>query len=357
MIATRMLLTGQMTGYNRSLAWDMIRRSNDVAASVLWPEEGGPQLVGWIGRHYHIASLGAPNIHPGHWGNMHVTARGLVQFYRAVSRDPRVGPWLLAAMHHYQCRAWDGTDQCFGLPAVTVGSGIKQGWGAQSADNWADAIVNSTGFVDHNRYAVAILSEGEDNNSTTDSRGFNPTQAAVVTHLAGLLAPAGLVDTPARHNPVVHVDSMRAAGNTLTVRGWAFDPDTPRHAVTVTIASRARTLGHGRTVVDRPAVNRRFGLSGAHGFVLRVVARNGHPTLCVSTANLADGVAGGWVCRALTVDGRARGRFHPITVDHGAPVLTGWTSDRTRACAAPRWRSATTAAGSVTGLPTGPTRR
>jgi hypothetical protein len=187
MIAAYLLINHRMTGQTARLAYSMITRSDDDAANVLWGLAGGPSLEPWIAAHYGIKNLGAPNNRPNLWGNTHVTARGLVRLYAELRVDPAVWPWLGHAMHHATRVADDGTDQFFGLPAAASTAAIKQGWASGSADNYADAVINTTGFVDHDRYAVAILTEGAGNNDTSDPQGFNPGQATVVTAMARLI--------------------------------------------------------------------------------------------------------------------------------------------------------------------------
>jgi hypothetical protein len=327
MIAARLLATGQMYGSTASLAYDMIVRSNDDAASALWPRVGGPGLINWVKARYRIPFLGTPNIRPGHWGNTHVTARGLVYLYRAIKADPRVGPWVLRAMHHYSCTAWDGTNQCFGIPSAASGAGVKQGWASHSADSYADAIVNSTGYLNGDRYAVAILSEGRENNDSTNWTGYNAAEARIVTAQARLLIPAGLIDTPRRHNPTVQLTSVTAIGNTITVSGWAYDPDRRAARSAVSVSAGPNSAGHGTTDRYLPAVNQRYGLSGDHGFALHLVARDGQRTVCVTVPDAGEGTANARACRALAVDGTARGGLLSATVVGGAPVLTGWTAD------------------------------
>ncbi|HZE49220.1 MAG TPA: serine hydrolase [Jatrophihabitantaceae bacterium] len=190
MIAARLLIDHELTGATADLAYSMITRSDDDAANVLWGKVGGPSLEPWIAAHYGISRLGAPNTRPGRWGNTHVTPRGLVQLYAKLRTDPTVWPWLGDAMRHASRIAKDGTDQFFGIPAAISGAAVKQGWADGSADNPADAIVNTTGFVDHDRYAVAILTEGNANNDGSDDQGFNADQAAVVTTMARLVCAA-----------------------------------------------------------------------------------------------------------------------------------------------------------------------
>lgn len=187
LIAAYLLANHQMTGPTADLAYSMIIRSDDDAANVLWEQVGGPAIEPWIAEHYGLPDLGSPNVIPNRWGNTHVTPRGLVQLYAKLRTDPDVWPWLGDAMHHATRIAKDGTDQFFGLPAVAPDAAVKQGWGSGSADEDGAATVNSTGYLDHDRYAVAILTEGSGNNDTTDARGYNAAQASVVTEMAQLL--------------------------------------------------------------------------------------------------------------------------------------------------------------------------
>jgi len=190
MVAARLLAEGTMTGETEELAHSMISLSDDAAANVLWERAGGPDLEPWIEEHYDLPDLGSPNGIRGRWGNTHVTAAGLAQLYAALREDPAVWPWLGAALHDMQAQAQDGTDQVFGLPAVTPDAAVKQGWANGSADDPDDAVVNSTGYVAGDRYVVVLLTEGDDNVSGCDSRGFHAGQAAVVTAMAGQLVPS-----------------------------------------------------------------------------------------------------------------------------------------------------------------------
>jgi hypothetical protein len=171
----------------------MIERSDDDAVRTLWPQAGGPAVLQWVADHYGIPGLGTANSKSGVWGNTHITAAGMVRLYRAIAADPVVGPWLLDAMHHATRIAADGTDQFFGLPSATSGAAVKQGWGALSADDPDDAIVNTTGYVGGDRYAVAILGQGIGDRAGTNAAGYSARVAAVVTRMALLVLPRGRV--------------------------------------------------------------------------------------------------------------------------------------------------------------------
>jgi len=189
MIAARLLVTGALTGPTADAAWAMITRSDDDAANQLWVQAGGPELEPWIEEHYGLSDLGSPNDIPGRWGNTHVSALGLAQLYRELVADPAVWPWLEQALHSMAGTAADGTDQRFGLAAVAPGAAVKQGWAGGSADDPQNAVVNSTGLVAGDRYAVVVLTEGRGNVAGCDSRGFQPDQAAVLTQMVTGLAP------------------------------------------------------------------------------------------------------------------------------------------------------------------------
>jgi hypothetical protein len=188
MIATRLLVNGQMTGRTAVLARKMISASDDAAANVLWVRAGGADLEPWIEEHYGLPGLGSPNSIPRRWGNTHVSALGLAQLYARLHADPVVGPWLSDAMRGMTPLAADGTDQRFGVAAVLPGAAVKQGWANGSADDPGDAVVNSTGYVASARYVVVLLTEGDGNVAGCDGRGFDRAQAEVVTAMAGALS-------------------------------------------------------------------------------------------------------------------------------------------------------------------------
>lgn len=187
MVAARLLVEGAMSGDTAATAYAMVTASDDDAANVLWERAGAEAIEPWAADHYGIAGLGSPNRIAGRWGNTHVTAAGLTELYAALCNDLVVWPWLGTALHAIAPVAADGTDQVFGLLAVDSAAGVKQGWADGSSDDPANAIVHSTGFVDSDRHAVAILTEGRGNVGEVDARGFHPGMAATVTRIAAAL--------------------------------------------------------------------------------------------------------------------------------------------------------------------------
>jgi hypothetical protein len=195
-IAAKLLATGDMQrDGNEPIAYEMITRSDDADAETLMSRSyvGGTSVIAWAKDHYSISDLGSPSPRSGCWGNTQITAHGVVQFFRVISRDPKVGPWLTNALHHFNPTAFDGhgnyMNQSFGIAAATTGAGVKQGWGHCSS-NTGGTVINSTGLVDDDRYAVAILSNT--NAYAYDTTfAYSASQANVVTQMARLLMPSG----------------------------------------------------------------------------------------------------------------------------------------------------------------------
>jgi len=186
LIATRLLATKQLTGDTADTAYRMIAQSDDGAADALYGLAGGDEVVTWIAEHYGISGLGSPPTKVGWWSNTHISAIGMARFYAKVKADPLVWPWLSRAMHRASEYGSDGTYQFFGLKQADPNAAIKQGWG-QDDDDWTEASdFNSTGYVDSDRYAVAILVKGP-------PWEYDSGAPAAVTRIATTLMPGGVM--------------------------------------------------------------------------------------------------------------------------------------------------------------------
>jgi hypothetical protein len=156
-IAARLLADGKADDPGiKDQMWRMITASDDKAATALYPLVGREGLVPWVVSRYHVSGLAPANV-PNYWGLTRITARGMVNFYAAVADDDVVGPWLLDAMAHAQPTGSDGFPQTFGIPAAAKNWRVKQGWMCclESVTR-----MHSTGFIDGDRYSVALLTEG-----------------------------------------------------------------------------------------------------------------------------------------------------------------------------------------------------
>ena len=325
-IAARLLDSGQMHGHVERLAYRMITRSDNAAAEALLPYVGGTGVVRWAARRYHVHHLGSPP-QPGKnwcWGNTHISARGLVTFYTRVLHDPHAARWLSRAMHHYRVHDSDGFDQIFGIPAAAHGAGVKQGEG-HCSDDTNGSIINSTGLLQHNRFSMAILTESH---ICCNRRGFNRRQARIVTHMARVLLPGGLVDLPVHHDPHGRLTMVSTKGSTVSLAGWAFDPDLGATPSKVEIRAGTTVLWQHHTTLRLPNVNRRHHLTGAHGFLARVPLPNGRHRLCALFVNHGMGDANRTQCARVRVQGRPVGHLDPVTTQPGAITVSGWAYDR-----------------------------
>lgn len=281
-IATRLLLAGRMHGSIERTAYKMITRSDDASASALYGTSGGDGLVPWIARHYRIRNLGSGPSRPGWWGNTHITAQGLVEFYARAKADPRVGPWLLNAMRHATTYGSDGTYQYYGIPAAGPNTfAIKQGWGADG-DCFCRAVFNSTGYVDHGRYAIAMLTTGG---------SYGRYAMTTLNGMALRLIPRGHLDST-WHNPVLSLSTAVHQGTTVTFIGYAFDRDWPASARRIAIYDNGTLLINRRTDRYRPGVDRTFGVTGRHGFKIRFTVPPGQHRFVVQVANVSLGTHG-----------------------------------------------------------------
>ena len=98
------------------------------------------------------------------------------------------------------------------------------------------------------------------------------------------------------------VDSVTAAGSTVTVTGWALDPAAPTTSSTVLITDNGHAVtGWTRTAGTRVDVNRSTGTFGAHGFSVKVSLPDGQHRICVSAQFVKAGKAAATVGNCSTV--------------------------------------------------------
>jgi hypothetical protein len=317
MIATYLLATGQMHGAIETTAYKMITQSDDESADTLWGLTG-PNVITWVANYYHIPYLGYPPSMPGWWGNTHITSRGMVAFYQHAKADSRVGPWLFNAMHHATVYGSDGTYQFFGIPSATTGAAIKQGWGGDD-DAMAHADFNSTGLVDGDRYAIAILTSGPPSS-------YGATISSILSGEARTLMPGGQV-VSVSHNPTLHIDGVSTTGSVVHILGWAYDPDDLPGTVAVQVREGSKLRAAGRANLIRADVARSQKIHGAHGLSLSFGAGNGIHRYCITVANVGSGTAPWPTCVTVTVNGDAKGTLETASANANSVTLTGWTLD------------------------------
>lgn len=158
-IATSLLVSGKANdAKTQSMMYEMIVASNDDDASALYGPAGGSGLAAFIMSRYGISGLAPPPANlAGYWGEFKITPHAMVEFYDAMSHDAVVAPWLMNAMANARATADDGTKQLFGIPSAATSWRVKQGWMCCLDSKTR---MHSTGFVDHDRFTVALSIEG-----------------------------------------------------------------------------------------------------------------------------------------------------------------------------------------------------
>ncbi|MCW2645061.1 MAG: hypothetical protein JWP07_1170 [Pseudonocardiales bacterium] len=316
MIAARLLATGQMTGSTATTAYQMITQSDDDDANALYGLVGGADVLPWAESYFHLPDLGAPPADPAWWGSTEITAKGLVYLYAAIAKDPEIGPWLMNAMAHTTQYAADGTDQFFGIPSATTGAAVKQGWGDDGLDT-PNAVFNSTGYVDNDRYAVAILTDGAPST-------YGAAISAVVTGEAQQLMPNGTIDDPAAHDPTVSAARAQATGSTVRITGTAVDPDASTGSARIEIYEGDTEVASGATKATD------------HRFDLAFDAPDGRHTYTVRAVNVGEGTQDTSVTAAtIVVDGDPSGQVSSVVGGAGEVTVRGIVTDPNLAAGQP----------------------
>ena len=313
-IATRLLLTGQMSGWNETTAYKMITQSDDASASALYGRVGGDSLITWIKQALNIPNLGYPPLRSGWWGGTQITAAGMASFYNAVRHRPGVWNWLGNAMHHATTYGSDGVYQFFGIPSATTGFAVKQGWGGDNAAG--QPAFNSTGFVNGDRYAVVILTQGGT---------YGTPIANMVTAEARLLMPGGRI-APA-DDPVGGVSSWSLHGRYLTVTGWALDPNALSSGLRIFFYVNGKPFTYVQTTLPRGDINAHFHATGNHGYSKTLMLADGANTVCAYAINVGAGKNTKLGCRDVPLNGSPIGGISTKSQKGNLATFTGWSFD------------------------------
>lgn len=147
---------GKITKSQRALAWKMITKSDNDAATKLWKKTGRTALNGFL----RAAGMGSTKLGPGgYWGLTQVTANNELKLLGLLTRDNKViGPksrkYVLYLMNHVT------KSQRWGTPAGTpkkVTVHVKNGWLPRSTHGWR---IHSLGTFDGSGhdYMIVVLS-------------------------------------------------------------------------------------------------------------------------------------------------------------------------------------------------------
>lgn len=128
--------------------------------------------------------------------------------------------------------------------------------------------------------------------------------------------------------PIGSIDSVAVSGSTVTVAGWALDPDTARPiAVKVSVNAAVTTVTADGARPDVAAAYAGYG--SAHGYSQRFDIPPGPSTLCVAAVNTA-GPDTDLGCRTITTRDEGRepiGNVDRVTVVGTKATVQGWAID------------------------------
>lgn len=131
--------------------------------------------------------------------------------------------------------------------------------------------------------------------------------------------------------PVGSVDSITSSGNTVHIRGWAYDPDQPSTSIQVAIYQDGKRLSLVTADHVRADIDAAHHISGNHGFELSLTASNGPHAFKVYAINVGSGSSNPLIgSRSFTVNpGSAPiGHLDSITTSGNKVTITGWAYDR-----------------------------
>jgi len=144
--------------------------------------------------------------------------------------------------------------------------------------------------------------------------------------MSNLVALAHGIDDRAAGNPFGNLDGATRAPGTITVSGWAIDPDTT-DPLTVHVYVDGHWAALGTTGVSRPDVAAAYpGWGSDRGYSITVPVAAGTHTVCAYGINQLTGTSNSKLgCR--TVSGAPIGALESLTPIAGGVLVQGWVQD------------------------------
>lgn len=134
------------------------------------------------------------------------------------------------------------------------------------------------------------------------------------------------VDARMLANPLGNFEAVSAGFNSVTVTGWAVDPETA--GSTYVWVSVDGVGGPARASASRPDVAAALpGYGPAHGFSDTISAAPGARTVCVTAVNTGAGHDTSLGCRVVLVSPDPRGNLEDVKTVGRFVVASGWALD------------------------------
>jgi hypothetical protein len=129
-------------------------------------------------------------------------------------------------------------------------------------------------------------------------------------------------------SPVGKVDPLAQQSGKLRLRGWAFDPDQPTTALTLTLkidSTPAKTLVANLTRTDLAQAHPNAGK--AHGFDQLLTLSEGSHKICLTANNVSFGSTTTLICRSAALNFTPTASLLTITATSTGASVTGWATD------------------------------
>jgi hypothetical protein len=129
--------------------------------------------------------------------------------------------------------------------------------------------------------------------------------------------------------PIGHVDAVTSSGNTVRIRGWAYDPDQPATEISVAVYQDGMGISWFPTGLPRPDVDATHGVSGNHGFDFQFTAATGVHTFTVYAINVGGGNLNPVLGKATIAVNQAAplGTIDSVATLGSTIRITGWAYD------------------------------
>ena len=102
-----------------------------------------------------------------------------------------------------------------------------------------------------------------------------------------VVVPAPLGDNPAAHSPFGALEKVTAYGNTVTLTGWAADPDNPAQPLKIVAGHDGSAAAiTSAKVVSRPDIAQSQGVGSNQGYSVTISLSTGNHLVCAAATNI-----------------------------------------------------------------------
>ncbi len=150
-------------------------------------------------------------------------------------------------------------------------------------DPWSDAVQAFNALLGHpgDRHDYTGVEHGADCIALALGAGYLGYGCPVALRAFG----ARIAHGASMSQPTGKLDSAKLSGLTATLTGWALDPANPTTSGSIEVTDNGHAVtGRITTTVNRADVNAANGVTGRHGFQVRITLQKGSHHLCVLAA-------------------------------------------------------------------------